>query len=89
MKCDFPKGEGEDTCKRCKSGGYVCIVEGRRQRIAPKLVTPSCLNHVASFCMTFVHYFSSRAGMILFSIPSPQKTGVGFFKEAHGGGCLM
>ncbi|KAF8804042.1 hypothetical protein BYT27DRAFT_7194756 [Phlegmacium glaucopus] len=33
MKCDFPKHE--DTCKRCKSGGHVCIVEGRRQRIAP------------------------------------------------------
>ncbi|KAF9267092.1 hypothetical protein L218DRAFT_955568 [Marasmius fiardii PR-910] len=33
MKCDFP--EGDNTCKRCKSGGHVCIVEGRKPRTAP------------------------------------------------------
>ncbi|PFH48536.1 hypothetical protein AMATHDRAFT_65250 [Amanita thiersii Skay4041] len=33
MKCDFPKGD--NTCKRCKSGGHVCIVEGRKPRTAP------------------------------------------------------
>jgi hypothetical protein len=33
MKCDFPKND--NTCKRCKSGGHVCIVEGRKQRTAP------------------------------------------------------
>ncbi|KAJ8689224.1 hypothetical protein PTI98_013267 [Pleurotus ostreatus] len=33
MKCDFPKGH--NTCKRCKSGGHVCIVEGRKPRTAP------------------------------------------------------
>lgn len=33
MKCDFP--EGENTCKRCKTGGHVCIVEGRKPRTAP------------------------------------------------------
>ncbi|KAF8634663.1 hypothetical protein AX15_000766 [Amanita polypyramis BW_CC] len=31
MKCDFPKGE--NTCKRCKSGGHVCVVEARKRRI--------------------------------------------------------
>jgi len=34
MKCDFPRGES--TCKRCKSGGHVCIVKGRKPRTAPK-----------------------------------------------------
>ncbi|KAG5730335.1 Protein priB [Termitomyces sp. T112] len=33
MKCDFPKGD--NTCRRCKSGGHVCIVEGRKPRTAP------------------------------------------------------
>ncbi|KAJ3730753.1 fungal-specific transcription factor domain-containing protein [Lentinula raphanica] len=33
MKCDFPPNE--NTCKRCKSGGHVCIVEGRKPRTAP------------------------------------------------------
>ncbi|GLB42696.1 putative fungal specific transcription factor [Lyophyllum shimeji] len=33
MKCDFPKGD--NTCKRCKTGGHVCIVEGRKPRTAP------------------------------------------------------
>ena len=48
MKCDFPKGE--DTCRRCKNGGHVCIVEGRKRGGgAPKLVIP----HV------FMSYFFS------------------------------
>ncbi|KIY68921.1 hypothetical protein CYLTODRAFT_373583 [Cylindrobasidium torrendii FP15055 ss-10] len=34
MKCDFSP-PGADTCKRCKGGGHVCIVEGRKQRTAP------------------------------------------------------
>ncbi|KAF8881560.1 hypothetical protein BD779DRAFT_1545499 [Infundibulicybe gibba] len=33
MKCDFPKND--NTCRRCKSGGHVCIVEGRKPRTAP------------------------------------------------------
>lgn len=33
MKCDFPRND--NTCKRCKSGGHVCIVEGRKPRTAP------------------------------------------------------
>lgn len=33
MKCDFPPGD--NTCKRCKTGGHVCIVEGRKPRTAP------------------------------------------------------
>lgn len=33
MKCDFPKND--DTCSRCKAGGHVCIVEGRKPRTAP------------------------------------------------------
>ncbi|KAF5391201.1 hypothetical protein D9757_003162 [Collybiopsis confluens] len=33
MKCDFPLHD--NTCKRCKSGGHVCIVEGRKPRTAP------------------------------------------------------
>ncbi|KAF9467566.1 fungal-specific transcription factor domain-containing protein [Collybia nuda] len=33
MKCDFPKTE--NTCKRCKTGGHVCIVEGRKPRTMP------------------------------------------------------
>ena len=50
MKCDFPKGE--DTCKRCKNGGHVCIVEGRKRGVAPKLVIP----HVfMSFFFSFYH----------------------------------
>ena len=34
MKCEFKKNE--NTCKRCQSGGHVCIVEGRKPRTAPK-----------------------------------------------------
>ncbi|KIK64122.1 hypothetical protein GYMLUDRAFT_40371 [Collybiopsis luxurians FD-317 M1] len=33
MKCDFPPND--NTCKRCKAGGHVCIVEGRKPRTAP------------------------------------------------------
>ncbi|KAJ4490612.1 putative fungal-specific transcription factor [Lentinula aciculospora] len=33
MKCDFPTND--NTCKRCKAGGHVCIVEGRKPRTAP------------------------------------------------------
>ncbi|TFK20177.1 hypothetical protein FA15DRAFT_673724 [Coprinopsis marcescibilis] len=33
MKCDFPRGE--NTCKRCKSAGHACVVEGRKPRTAP------------------------------------------------------
>jgi hypothetical protein len=33
MKCDFPKNE--NTCKRCKAGGHLCVVEGRKPRTAP------------------------------------------------------
>ncbi|KAJ3931253.1 MAG: putative fungal-specific transcription factor [Lentinula lateritia] len=33
MKCDFPLND--NTCKRCKAGGHVCIVEGRKPRTAP------------------------------------------------------
>ncbi|KAJ3986547.1 putative fungal-specific transcription factor [Lentinula detonsa] len=33
MKCDFPSND--NTCKRCKAGGHVCIVEGRKPRTAP------------------------------------------------------
>ncbi|KAF9048353.1 hypothetical protein BDZ89DRAFT_1057928 [Hymenopellis radicata] len=33
MKCDFPPND--NTCKRCKGGGHVCIVEGRKPRTAP------------------------------------------------------
>lgn len=33
MKCDFPKGE--NTCRRCKAGRHVCVVEGRKGRTAP------------------------------------------------------
>ncbi|CAL1702548.1 unnamed protein product [Somion occarium] len=33
MKCDFPKDE--NTCKRCKSSGHHCIVEGRKPRNTP------------------------------------------------------
>jgi hypothetical protein len=33
MKCDFPSSE--NTCKRCKTGGHVCVVEGRKPRTAP------------------------------------------------------
>lgn len=33
MKCEFKKNE--NTCKRCQSGGHVCIVEGRKPRTAP------------------------------------------------------
>lgn len=36
MKCDFPTND--NTCKRCKAGGHVCIVEGRKPRTAPKWV---------------------------------------------------
>ncbi|KAI0922432.1 hypothetical protein AcV7_005968 [Taiwanofungus camphoratus] len=33
MKCDFPKGE--NTCRRCKTSGQQCVVEGRKPRNAP------------------------------------------------------
>ncbi|KAG2018650.1 priB protein, variant 3 [Coprinopsis cinerea AmutBmut pab1-1] len=33
MKCDFPRGD--NTCKRCRAGGHICIVEGRKPRTAP------------------------------------------------------
>ncbi|KAJ3922433.1 hypothetical protein F5877DRAFT_75326 [Lentinula edodes] len=33
MKCDFPLND--NTCKRCKAGGHVCIIEGRKPRTAP------------------------------------------------------
>ncbi|KAF9653763.1 hypothetical protein BDM02DRAFT_3153137 [Thelephora ganbajun] len=33
MKCDFPKHE--NICRRCKSGGHRCVVEGRKPRSAP------------------------------------------------------
>ncbi|KAJ6510686.1 hypothetical protein C8R45DRAFT_921414 [Mycena sanguinolenta] len=42
MKCDFgPGGSGtrdpaDNTCRRCRAGGHVCIVEGRKPRSAPK-----------------------------------------------------
>ncbi|KAJ7472027.1 hypothetical protein FB451DRAFT_1399313 [Mycena latifolia] len=47
MKCDFgpaPAGSGgangkgtlDNTCRRCRAGGHVCIVEGRKPRSAPK-----------------------------------------------------
>ncbi|KAF7305162.1 hypothetical protein MKEN_01231400 [Mycena kentingensis (nom. inval.)] len=35
---DFPvdaDGEMDNTCRRCRSGGHVCIVEGRKPRSAP------------------------------------------------------
>ncbi|KAJ7725204.1 hypothetical protein B0H16DRAFT_284443 [Mycena metata] len=43
MKCDFgPGGSGspgrdptDNTCRRCRAGGHVCIVEGRKPRSAP------------------------------------------------------
>lgn len=34
MRCEFL--EGENTCKRCKSSGNPCVVEGRKPRNAPK-----------------------------------------------------
>ncbi|KAI1793794.1 hypothetical protein LXA43DRAFT_206468 [Ganoderma leucocontextum] len=34
MRCEFPAED--NTCKRCKSGGHQCIVEGRKPRNAPK-----------------------------------------------------
>ncbi|KAF7366045.1 hypothetical protein MVEN_00480700 [Mycena venus] len=49
MKCDFgPGGRGnpgtddhaENTCRRCRAGGHVCIVEGRKSRNAPNLDLP-------------------------------------------------
>ncbi|KAJ6516841.1 hypothetical protein C8R47DRAFT_406527 [Mycena vitilis] len=52
MKCDFgPGGSGspggsdgaDNTCRRCRAGGHVCIVEGRKPRSAPKsCVRRSC-----------------------------------------------
>ncbi|KAF9788176.1 hypothetical protein BJ322DRAFT_1001297 [Thelephora terrestris] len=33
MKCDFPKHE--NICRRCKTGGHRCVVEGRKPRSAP------------------------------------------------------
>ncbi|KAI0773153.1 fungal-specific transcription factor domain-containing protein [Trametes elegans] len=33
MRCEFP--QDENTCKRCKSSGHQCIVEGRKPRNAP------------------------------------------------------
>ncbi|KAI0683838.1 fungal-specific transcription factor domain-containing protein, partial [Cytidiella melzeri] len=33
MKCDFPKNE--NTCRRCRSSGHHCIVEGRKPRNTP------------------------------------------------------
>ncbi|KAH8813808.1 fungal-specific transcription factor domain-containing protein [Flagelloscypha sp. PMI_526] len=33
MKCEFSKNS--NTCRRCQSGGHVCIVEGRKPRTAP------------------------------------------------------
>ncbi|KAM5545448.1 hypothetical protein V8D89_000486 [Ganoderma adspersum] len=33
MRCEFPPDD--NTCKRCKSGGHQCIVEGRKPRNAP------------------------------------------------------
>lgn len=33
MKCDFPRHE--NVCKRCKTGGHRCVVEGRKPRSAP------------------------------------------------------
>ncbi|KAF7360269.1 Protein kinase domain-containing protein [Mycena venus] len=43
MKCDFGsrslRGSGvhvDNTCRRCRAGGHVCIVEGRKARSAPK-----------------------------------------------------
>ncbi|KAF7318088.1 hypothetical protein HMN09_00316700 [Mycena chlorophos] len=38
MKCDFGMdgdGEMDNTCRRCRAGGHVCIVEGRKPRSAP------------------------------------------------------
>ena len=56
MKCDFPRGE--DTCKRCKNGGHVCIVEGRKRGGTPKLVIPhvfmSCFFFLLSSGMTYI-----------------------------------
>ncbi|KAF8579154.1 hypothetical protein K439DRAFT_1360225 [Ramaria rubella] len=33
MRCEFPKDS--NTCRRCKSGGHQCIVEGRKPRSGP------------------------------------------------------
>ncbi|KAF7291885.1 hypothetical protein MIND_01213800 [Mycena indigotica] len=38
MKCEFAMdgdGEMDNTCRRCRAGGHVCIVEGRKPRSAP------------------------------------------------------
>ncbi|KAI8977808.1 hypothetical protein BD414DRAFT_495685 [Trametes punicea] len=34
MRCEFPPDE--NTCRRCKTSGHQCIVEGRKPRNAPK-----------------------------------------------------
>ena len=36
MRCEFPPDS--NTCRRCKSGGHQCIVEGRKPRSGPKYV---------------------------------------------------
>ncbi|KAI0084549.1 hypothetical protein BDY19DRAFT_970897 [Irpex rosettiformis] len=33
MRCEFPKGE--NTCRRCRTSGHPCIVEGRKPRNTP------------------------------------------------------
>jgi hypothetical protein len=35
MRCEFEKDPTDNTCKRCKSNGVACIVEGRKPRTAP------------------------------------------------------
>ncbi|KAJ7086358.1 hypothetical protein B0H15DRAFT_346070 [Mycena belliarum] len=49
MKCDFGPAPGgvkdalDNTCRRCRAGGHVCIVEGRKPRSAPN---PICIGSV-------------------------------------------
>ncbi|KAJ7689015.1 hypothetical protein B0H17DRAFT_1202621 [Mycena rosella] len=62
MKCDFgpaPAGSAngsvngrdllDNTCRRCRAGGHVCIVEGRKPRSAPKGVEELALARFISF----------------------------------------
>lgn len=79
MKCEFP--QNENVCKRCRSGGHPCIVEGRKPRSAPKWVTVQWQSLLFADRMLPCCPFATRLGCYsLFLIPngrSPHRINTG------------
>ncbi|KAJ7139992.1 hypothetical protein C8R43DRAFT_601033 [Mycena crocata] len=80
MKCDFgPGGDGgvgrdpaDNTCRRCRAGGHVCIVEGRKPRSAPKQT-----------CGLFLHFLSLRGSDQIGGAADRQRAG----RNGNASGC--